>query len=142
MPLVDVTDLLRDVDIAGQSFLVLRRQEIVDQYGESITTQQILPAIGSIQPAHEQGLLREEGYDAQARSISVITEFRLRGASKGPPGVTYKPDIIYTRSYFLNYYEVHDASSWGAFGAGFIKATANAIDWLDYSVRQQFLSSQ
>jgi hypothetical protein len=128
MPLVDVTDILFDSDVAGQSFVVIRRQETVNNFGESTWVTERAPAIGSVQPKGDQELMREDAFDAQARTIIVATTFRLRGVSKGPSNERFKPDIIFWGG---NYYEVTSPASWTDFGAGFIETEATAIHWVD-----------
>lgn len=128
MPLVDVTDILFDSDIAGQSFVVISRQETVNQYGESTKVVTRSPAIGSIQPKGENTLNREGEYDAFARTIVVVTTFRLRGVSRGPSKTKFKPDIIF---WMGDYYEVITRDSWADFGAGFIECEATTIPWVD-----------
>jgi hypothetical protein len=132
MPFIDVTDLLVDPDIAAQSFTVLRRRETVTNYGESTWLTVKSPAIGSIQPSGDQSLIREEGFDAQHRTIKIVTTFRLRGVTKGPSGARYKPDIILWHD---NYYEVISPVDWSDFGAGMIEAEAAAIHYIDNSPR-------
>lgn len=131
MPLVDVTDILLDTDIAGQSFVVLRRQETVNSFGESTVVTTRIPGIGSVQPSGDNALIREEGQDAQAESIAVVTAVRLRGVAKGPNATRFKPDIIFWNS---NYYEVRDLKGWGQFGVGFVEAECTAIKYVDNPV--------
>jgi hypothetical protein len=127
MPTVDVTDILFDPDIAGQGFTVIRRQETVNNFGESTWVEKKAPAVGSVQPDGDNDLMREDAFDAQARSIIVVTTFRLRGVSKGPSKQRYKPDIIFFDN---TYFEVISVSSWSAFGAGFIDAKATEIQYV------------
>lgn len=128
MPLVDVTDILIDIDVAQQSFLVLRRTENVNQFGESTWSTARINAVGSVQPSGDQGLLREDAFDAQAKSVKVVTTFRLRGVSKGPSATRFKPDIVVWDS---NYFEVISVDSYGSFGAGFVEAECTAIHYVD-----------
>ena len=139
MPTIDVTDILFDTDIAGQVFTVVRRQETVNSFGESTVLIQTIPnTIGSIQPAGDNALMREGSYDAQAKGAVIVTTFRLRGASKGPAGITYKPDIIVVGPpEQQEMYEVNDVKDWTPFGAGFIEATATTIPWLDFAPTPQ-----
>jgi hypothetical protein len=128
MPIIDVSDILLDPDIAGQQFTVLRRTENVNPFGESTWTTAHIQAIGSVQPSGEQGLIREEGFDAQAKSIKVVTNYRLRGVAKGPSASRFKPDIILWDG---NYFEVINLDSYGSFGAGFVEAECTAIHYVD-----------
>lgn len=129
MPLVDVSDILLDPDIAGQDFTVIRRQETVNSFGESVWSAQHIPnVVGSVQPGGDNALQREEGQDAQANSITVVTPFRLRGVAKGPGSNRYKPDIILWSG---SHFEVMSLNSWGDFGGGFVEAECSSITYVD-----------
>ena len=128
MPTVDVTDILIDTDIADQAFVVLRRQEIVNNFGESTVRVSNANAVGSVQPKGDNSLMREADYDAQASTIIVVTTFRLHGVSKGPANTQYKPDIIFWQN---NFYEVVNVMNWSPFGAGFIEVEATSIHNID-----------
>lgn len=128
MPLVDVTDILVDPDIAGQSFTVIRRQEIVNDFGESTVVKAQIPAVGSVQPEGENDLLREDAFDAMAKTIIVVTSFRLRGVAKGPNKSRFKPDIVLWEG---NYFEVVELKGWGDFGFGFVEATCTSVHYVD-----------
>lgn len=129
MPLIDVTEVLIDVDVAAQGFVVLRRQEIVNNYGESTWVTERIQAVGSVQPKGDNSLERNADFDAQANSIVVATTFRLRGVSKGPNNEQFKPDIIFWQG---NYFEVKMINNWSPFGAGFIEAEASSIHNIDF----------
>jgi hypothetical protein len=139
MPTIDVTDVLLDPDVAGQSFTVIRRVEIVNNFGEStLVTKTVPDVIGSIQPNGDNSLMREGSYDAQAKSIIVVTPFRLRGVAKGPGGITYKPDIIISDIFgAANMFEVSSIKGWGSFGYGFVEAEATTIPWIDFPTAPQ-----
>lgn len=134
MPLIDVNDILLDPDVAGQLFTVIRRQEIVNSFGESaIITKTIPGVVGSIQPDGDNDVIREGDADAQAKSVIIATPFRLRGVSKGLSATRYKPDIIISDIMGEpNMFEVTSIIGWNAFGRGFIEARATTIPWLDY----------
>jgi hypothetical protein len=128
VPLIDVTELLYDPDIAGQGFTVIRRQEIVNNFGESVVIEQRIPGLaGSVQPSGDNSLIREDAYDAQADSIHVACVFRLRGVAQ-VNNTRFKPDIILWNG---NTYEVMVVNSWDQFGQGFIDAEATSIKYLD-----------
>lgn len=133
MPLVDVTDILFDPDVAGQSFVVLRRQEIVNGFGESNWRTNRIPVIGSVQPSGDNALMREADFDAQASSLIIACQFRLRGVAKGSSNTQFKPDIIFWQD---NYYEVVNVKNWSPFGAGFIEAEATSIHYIDKPAAQ------
>lgn len=121
MPGIDVTDLLSDPDIAGETFTVIRRAEAINSYGESVTTNTTLTASGSITPVGDNSLLREEAYQAQQKAIQVVTTFLLRGASQDPSGSgqLYQPDIVIWKGEQFLVKVVEDFSN---YGAGFIRA--------------------
>lgn len=127
MPEIDVTDVLLDADVAGQSFTVLRRQERVDQYGISSTVvQAISDVLGSVQPTGDNSLIREDAYDAQAKTLKVITSFRLRGVSTSA-GQNYKPDQIQWNG---DTYEVRVVDDFSQFGGGMIEAECVQVDYV------------
>jgi len=128
VPEIDVTDVLIGSDIAATGFTVVRRLEIVNNFGESTVQTITLPATGSIQPSGEQGLMREEGYDAQAKSVKVITTFRLRGVSRSVAGTRYKPDLVFWNG---DYYEVKSLEDYSQFGGGLVEAECTSIDYVD-----------
>jgi hypothetical protein len=128
MPEIDVTEALIGVDIAAERFEVIRRQETVNTFGESTITNSYFRVLGSIQPLGEQGLLREEGQDAQAKSIKVICIFRLRGVSVDPMNKQYKPDIVVWNG---NTYEVKNLEDYSSYGAGMIEAECTSINYID-----------
>lgn len=134
MPLVDVNDILLDPDVAGQRFTVIRRQDIVNSFGESTVAANTIPnVIGSVQPDGDNKVIRDGAFDAQANGIIVATPFRLRGVSRGPSKIRYKPDIII--SGILGeptMYEVTDVIEWNDFGRGFIEVKATSITWVDF----------
>jgi hypothetical protein len=129
MPSIDVTEALVSPDIAAEQFTVIRRQEVVNDFGESTVLVETSIQIGAVQPGGEQSLLREEGQDAQTKTLNIVTKFRLRGVSKSTSGSRYKPDQI---NWNGNIYEVKDVTSYSRFGAGFVEATAASIDYVDY----------
>lgn len=128
MPTIDVTEALDSFDISGEAFTVIRRQEIVNNFGESTVITTEIPALGAVQPGSEQDLLREEGQDAQAKSLKIFTTFRLRGVSR-LVGNRYKPDQILWNN---NLFEVKTVTSYASFGAGYVEADCTAIDYVDY----------
>lgn len=128
MPFVDVTGILFDPDVAGQGFIVLRRQETVNNYGESTWTTERIQAIGSVTPSGSQELMREDAYDAQAKSIKIATTFRLRGVAKGPNASRFKPDIVLWND---NYFEVISPDDWTPFGAGFVDVELTSVHYVD-----------
>lgn len=128
MPGIDVTGILLDPDIAGTPFTVIRRSEIVSNFGLSTVRSKSIPNVrGSVQPTGENSLVREAAFDVQAKTIKVITTFRLRGVST-QAGANYKPDLILWNG---DYYEVRVINDYSQFGGGFIDAECTSIDYVD-----------
>jgi hypothetical protein len=116
---IDVTDVLFDADVAGDTFTVLRRIETVSQFGISSSRVTAIPnVVGSVQPTGDNSLIREDAYDAQAKTIKVFTSFRLRGVSADGSG-TYKPDQIVWNG---DVYEVKVLDDYTQFGGGMTEA--------------------
>lgn len=126
---IDVTDVLLDPMIAGEHFTVLRRLEVVDNSGVPTWTWETFPEIiGSVTPTSDQSLVREEAYQVQAKTISVTTQFKLRGAAKNIPGSKYQPDIVVWND---DYYMVRSIDDYSKYGAGFVQAECSSIDMVD-----------
>lgn len=133
MPDLDVSDVLLSSDIAGQDFIVVRRQTSVDQHGRAqVTETRFGPdqgCVGSVQP-EDSPLVREEGYQAALDAITVITSFRLRGPAKNPDGSQWMPDLVLWDG---NSYVVETTNDYATFGAGTIEARCVSIDYQDTS---------
>ena len=126
---IDVSELTLDPYLMGEHFVVLRRQDIVNQYGESVTTDISLPGIGAVYPAGENSLLREEAFQTQSRAITIVTKFGLRGPSKDQGQTNaqlFQPDVVL---WLGNHYQVRTIESFAQFGAGFVQADCIAIDY-------------
>jgi hypothetical protein len=128
MPLIDVTDVLSSLDIACQSFTVVRRTETVNQYGESTLATVNIPVIGAIQPLGENATLREEMYTTASNGITVWTQTPIFNAGRDSGGVKYQPDLILWDG---TYYLVRVLEPWSDYGAGFYKAECSQIDFED-----------
>lgn len=131
MPDIDVSDLLLDGDIAGESFVVVRRQETVGANGVAVLQTTTLPAagqppiVGSIFPTGDNSLVRQEAFSQQQAAVTVVTPFRLRPASKDALGNSYQADLIYWSG---TYYIVKSLKPWTSYGAGFVEAECVAFD--------------
>lgn len=123
MAFIDVTDLLTDPEIAGQSFTVLRSAITVGTDGQSSATATTIPIIGSVQPAKSSDMQRLPDGTSQVGTIRIRTTFRLTsgGASTGPDV------IVWPASTGLRYV-VQTSDDWTQFGAGFIDALATLAD--------------
>lgn len=113
-PDIDVSDVILNSVVAGETFTVVRRQEIVNAYGESVLTESRVDAIGSIQPTGDNSMTREDAYTLQANSIRVITSFLLRGAGQSG-GLKYQPDLVFWND---GYYIAKSESDYSHYGRG------------------------
>ena len=130
MPEIDVTDVLIDNDVAGTSFTVLRRQEVVGINGvSSVNVLPVFGVLGAVQPTGDNSLMREEAYDAQAKTLKIITSFRLRGVSTSN-ALGYKPDQVVWPEGGTDVYEVRVVDDWSQFGGGQIEAECVQITYV------------
>lgn len=128
MPDIDVTDLLFDPQIAGQTFTVVRRQQVMQQNGQpQITTTYFPKTVGSITPTGDNSLVRQEAFTTQSNTAKIMTTFRLRGASKDGLGNQYMADIVLTDD--GDSFVVVTLNDWNKFGAGFMEADCTEIDF-------------
>lgn len=134
MPQIDVTDVLTDPMVAGEMFTVIRREEVINNFGESVLAPKTITKDaygnfinGSISPTGDNSIAREDAYQTQSKGIKVITSFRLRGPSK--VGVkSYQPDIVVWAG---NNFEVRSLNDYTSFGVGMIEADCVGIDYID-----------
>lgn len=128
MPDIDVNDVLISLDIANQTFSVVRRQETVNNFGESVKGAEVLgPFNGSCQPLGDNSLLREEAFTTGKNGLTVWTAFRLFSASRTVGNVTYQPDLVL---YDGNYYLVRLLNEWTQWGAGFTQVECVGFDYV------------
>lgn len=128
MPDIDVTDVLVSLDIACQSFGVVRRTETVNNFGESVKGAQVFDGLfGACQPLGDNSLLREEQYTTGKNGLTVWSNFRMFNASRTLLGVTYQPDLILFDG---NYYIVRLLNEWTQWGAGFTMAECIGFDYV------------
>lgn len=129
MPEIDVSDLLLDSFIAGEELTILRRTEVVGANGvPAITEVEVAPKpFGSVQPSGDNSLVREDAFQQQAKSIRVITSFRLRGEARDG-GQDFQPDIVvWNGSRFL----VRTIEDYSRYGAGMIQADCTSMNFVD-----------
>jgi hypothetical protein len=125
---IDVTDVILGAAVAGEEFVVIRRQETVTGQGQSSVQAFNYPAAGSVQPEGANDLEREADYDSSVRSIEVITPFRLRLATVDRDGKQFKPDIV---SWKGNNYVVITVEDYSQFGRGLVQALCTSEDFVD-----------
>ena len=128
MPQIDVSDVLLDPVVAGEAFTVQRRIETVNNFGQSTISVETFPAVGAITPSGDNSLVRDEAYQTNAKSIQVLTAFRLRGAAKDGAGNRYQPDLVLWKG---DSFVVRMVSDYSQYGAGFVQADCVSIDLLD-----------
>lgn len=131
---LDISELAGDISIAGNKFIVLRRQEVVNDFGESVLQTVPLPAWGAVFPTGDNALEMTEGYSTQANGLTVITKFRLRGATKDEMQDTFQPDVI---RWLGNHYKVMVVNSYSQYGIGFIEAECVLTDYQEAVVTPQ-----
>lgn len=134
MPRIDVSDVLRDPDVAGMKFDVLRRLQTVDNFGRARTTITRHKAIGSVTPSGDNTLARGEDYQTQGNTITVITNFMLRGPAKDGGKRNYQPDVI---EWDGSHYVVSALSDYARYGKGVVSATCTSIDFIDQAPTAQ-----
>jgi hypothetical protein len=119
VPSIDVTDILADTDIAGESFSVARRLETVNGYGESSTASATLSAFGSVTPTGSNQVLRDGAYVTITNAIQVITTFKLIGPEKDGGLNRYQPDVV---TWHGETFVVSSVQDFTNYGAGFVQA--------------------
>lgn len=129
MPQIDVSDVTLDPEIAGERFSVVRRAEVVNDFGESVVVSRTYPRVpGSVTPTAPNSLAREEAYQTQQKTIQVIARFRLRGVARDGAGAKFQPDLILWRG---DAYLVTTVDDYSQYGAGFVRADCASTDYED-----------
>lgn len=128
MPSIDVTDILADSFISNEAFWVFRRLQKVNNHGRTEIQSAWLPAAGSIYPTGDNSLVRQEAFQVQANTITVVTPFRLRGQAQTPQGDNYQPDLVY---WDLDFYMVKKLNDYSKYGVGFMEAECSSIQFND-----------
>lgn len=128
MSFIDVTDVILDPMVAGQTAQVVRRQQEVDDSGESTVTLSVVPEIVcGIWPSGSNQLVRTEDYSTLGQEFTIVTTFRLRGQTREPStGRSFLPDLVVHDG---NAYIVNQVNEYTHYGAGFIEATCESIDY-------------
>jgi hypothetical protein len=100
-------------------FSVIRRKEIIDSHGRSITTEQIIDNIDGVITAASPGDLRRvPDYDYQARAYTIYTQYRLQSAHPG-----YKNDLVIIDG---DRYQVVNQLPYHNYGRGFVSVVVIA----------------
>lgn len=152
MSFIDVTDVILDPMVAGQTFSVVRRREYINDFGEQqLVAVQVTGVVGQVSPTGDNSLVRDAAFSSQQQTVRVITAYRLRGASRSPgsappltwddginwdltgftwdQGVgaaTFQPDLVLWHG---DYYIVQSINDYTPYGAGFMECECTSIDW-------------
>lgn len=126
MPLIDVSLVLRDPNLID-SLWIHRRTEVVNNFGISTTTTELLSAYGIAYPATDNDLKRFPDLQIQGKSIVVITQFMLRGESQ-LQGSEFQPDVVVWNG---NNFVVKALEDYSLYGRGFVFAICASMDLVD-----------
>jgi len=132
VPFLDVTEVLADPLIAAQKFVVVRRLQQVNQYGERTNTVQRFTAFGSVTPTGNNSLTRDAAFQVAGKTVQVVTKFKLRMGSKDN-NVVYDPDLVLWRG---DYFIINSVDDYSEFGVGMIVAEGASIDYVDQAPMQ------
>ena len=131
MALLDVSSVLIDPDFTD-TIIVRRRKLVIDEHGRptagSSIEQDFTNVLAVVTSDSPNNLQRSDDYGSFMRSISVVTQFRLRGQTKD-----YLPDIVVWRG---NNFIVDSFDPYPQFGSGFIQATCQSMDRNDNALDQ------
>ena len=128
MPDIDVTDVLLSLDIARQAFVIVRRQETVNEFGETVLTATKIRAVGAVQPLGDNSLLREEMFTTNNNGLTVWTQTPLYNSGRTVGDIKYQPDLIEWQG---SHYLVKVLNPWSDFGSGFYQAECQQIEYED-----------
>lgn len=128
-PTLDVTEVILSVEFADV-ITVLRRAETVNNFGETtVEVQRFSNIIAVVTTPGVNELVRQADGAIVDNTITVITKFRLRSASKTPrTGQSYQPDIVV---YQGNNYVADHPNDYSRYGAGFIEMVCTETDYID-----------
>lgn len=114
--------------LAGtRAFTIQRRQQTVGANGRTTVTQTNLIGHGIIGPGGG-GVSRENSFQTQGKSITVVTRTRLYGVAADGSGQTFQPDRIVYRG---DLFQVVSLTDMTEFGGGFVTAVCNSVDLVD-----------
>lgn len=124
--MIHLTHLTREPSFAD-TFAVIRRAETVGDDGISVLTPTTFPnLLGSICTAGGNDLERSADAGYSKKRISVVTQFKLRGAAIAGSGQNYQPDLI---QWHGDYFIVETLDDYSSYGAGFVQAECSSIDF-------------
>lgn len=128
MSFIDVTDVILDPMVAGQTAQVVRRQQEVDDRGEGVVSLELIPEIiCGIWPSGDNTLVRTEDYSTLGQEFTIVTIFRLRGQTREvSTGRSFLPDLVLHDG---NAYIVNKVNEYTHYGPGFLECTCESIDY-------------
>jgi hypothetical protein len=121
MPQLDLSDAFLEPTFQDQ-FYVLRRSDTTDVHGKTQISTVTFSANGVVTINGDQDLDRGPDEQHAAKTITVITRFNIRGATKG-----YQPDIIRWHGDNFLVTAVEDYSTWGL---GWYQISASEQDFV------------
>jgi hypothetical protein len=128
MAMIDMTVALTNPQTL-QKFAVLRRKQFVNNFGETKMEIETIPRVfGVIHPEGPNDIARRPEAQTNAKTMVVITKFRLRGESENIDGVNYQPDVI---QWGGNNFLVARPEDYSKYARGFIRATITSTDIVD-----------
>ena len=120
MALLSVSELLFDPNFVD-SFIIQRRRETIDpNTGRSGLTVTEFKAVGVVTSGSSNDLEREDGYQLNKRSLSIVSKSKIQAAIKG-----YQPDIILWRG---SPYVVNHVDAYPQFGPGFYQVDCESME--------------
>ena len=127
MPSLDMSEALTEPSFQD-TFSIKRRRQVVNEYGETAMVETTLTGLtGIITMGGDNSLNRGEDEEHQGKTMSIVTQVRLRGASKVSTD-QYLPDLIlWHGSEFL----VNTVEDYTAFGSGWVQAEATSQTAVD-----------
>ena len=110
------------------TFAVTRRTQTVSDFGIASTSPTSFPGLaGVVYPSDDNELKRLPDEQLQGNTITVITQFALRGESK-TSGAEYQPDLVVWQG---DSYVVRMVNDYAQYANGFVLAICTSIDLVD-----------
>jgi len=106
-------------------FTVVRRQSVVDAQGWNAPVAVNVRALGTITNASPNDLLRLPEDMRQQKTISIVTTFALRSASKDALGAAWSPDLVLYQGDYFAIVDIDDLTGFG----GQVQALAQMTDY-------------
>jgi hypothetical protein len=108
------------------SFNVIRRSQAVNNSGKVvITPTPFNNRRGIVTPASFADLRRLADIQIQAKAISIVTRFALRGESEDAGQQEFQPDIVVWHG---NNYVIKFVDDYSNYAAGFVRAVGALMD--------------